>query len=66
MEAMGTPAIQSTVLYSFTSISHRCDFSWLIKFPFAFYLWEQAENPTHKNLIIHPKIVQLLNKNKFF
>lgn len=38
-------------------------FSWLIKFPFAFHPWEQAENPANKNLIIHSKIIQLLNKN---
>lgn len=37
-------------------------FSRLIKFPFAFHLWEQAENPADKNSIMHYKIFQILNK----
>lgn len=63
MEAIGTQ--QHKALFSLLIYSHLIQvwFSWLIKFPFAFYAWKQAKNPANKNLIIHCKIIQLLNKN---
>lgn len=57
MEAAGTPAVESPVLCGFHKPLTLVWFSWLIKF--AFHLSEQAENPTPKNLAIHPKTGQL-------